>query len=367
MTDAVARRVETAPAVTLDRLGLGSGRLAAAHTVLDEAEAVALARWHWSLDVVAATRLATEKDDTFRLDTTRGRAYVVKVSHPDETDAEVDFETELMRHVRETARRVPVPELLPSTDGRFLVPVRDGGGRHRLARLMTFAAGTPLDTTGTSGPERERIGEMLAHLRHATAGFRHPADDRLCAWDVRHLPVLRPLLREVPDVAQREALAAGLDRFENVVVPRLPSLRGHVLHNDFSTSNLLVDHDDPAFVTGVIDFGDAVHTAIAVDVATALLNQLPRDAATRPVPDLFAEARDVLRGYLRHADLTDTERALLPHLVMGRVVARALITLHRASLIPGNTTYILRNTESGWGQLAWFLARSPDALSATFL
>lgn len=75
----------------------------------------------------------------------------------------------------------------------------------------------------------------------------------------------------------------------------------------------------------------------------------------------------MLRGYLRSADLTEAELALIPHLVMGRVVARALITLHRASLIPGNTTYILRNTEPGWGQLAWFLDRTPDEISSTFL
>ncbi|MFJ9174464.1 phosphotransferase enzyme family protein [Streptomyces sp. NPDC102360] len=368
MTDAVARQAEgVGPGATLGQLGLGSGRLAAAHTVMDEAEAIALTRARWSIDVVAATRLATEKDDTFRLDTAEGERFVVKVSHPDEDDDEVAFETELMRHVHESGYRVPVPALLPSAGGRLLEPVRDGAGRHRLARAMTFAVGTPLDTTGTSAPERERVGEMLAQLRYATADFRHPADGRVCAWDVRHLTALRPLLDEVPDPAQRQALARGLARFTDVVVPQLPSLRSHVLHNDFSTSNLLVDHDAAEFVTGVIDFGDAVHTAIAVDVATALLNQLPRDAARRPVPDLFAEARDVLRGYLRCADLTEAELALLPHLVMGRVVARALITLHRASLIPGNTTYILRNTAPGWGQLAWFLDRTPDEISSTFL
>ena len=42
---------------------------------------------------------------------------------------------------------------------------------------------------------------------------------------------------------------------------------------------------------------------------------------------------------------------------MGRVIARALITLHRAEKMPHNRTYILRNTEPGWAQLAWFLER----------
>ena len=57
------------------------------------------------------------------------------------------------------------------------------------------------------------------------------------------------------------------------------------------------------------------------------------------------------------ADLEPAERELLPGLVMGRVIARTLITLYRAAEMPHNATYILRNTEPGWAQLKWFLER----------
>jgi Ser/Thr protein kinase RdoA (MazF antagonist) len=63
------------------------------------------------------------------------------------------------------------------------------------------------------------------------------------------------------------------------------------------------------------------------------------------------------------ADLTDEELSLIPHLVMGRIVARTLLTIWRASLFPENSTYILRNTEQGWSQLNWFLSRSADEVS----
>ena len=105
--------------------------------------------------------------------------------------------------------------------------------------------------------------------------------------------------------------------------------------------------------------GDAVKTAIAVDVATALLNQLPET----PNEDLFYRARDILQGYLSIAELTNEELALIPHLVMGRIVTRALLTLWRVKLFPENERYIMRNTEQGWHQLDWFLARSPEQVS----
>jgi Ser/Thr protein kinase RdoA (MazF antagonist) len=323
------------------------GELSAGHVRMSSSEATALARRLWALELVDAQRLATEQDDTFRVETGDGTRYILKVSNPAQGGDEIDFEWQAMRHAG--ARGVPTPR--PVADPE---PIRDEAGQERVARLMSFVDGTPLDSTGSTAAERERVGEVLAALRHALADFSHPADGRRCAWDLTHLPDLEPLLD-----GQRELLRAGFERYMDVVAPHVGGLRRQVLHNDFSKSNILVDHDDPAFVTGIIDFGDTVHTAIAIDVATALLNQLPRE----PTEDLFADGRALLRGYLRRADLTERELELLPHLVMGRVVARALITLFRAAEMPHNRTYILRNTEPGWAQLAWFMARDPREIS----
>lgn len=154
-----------------------------------------------------------------------------------------------------------------------------------------------------------------------------------------------------------------------LIEDQLAGLRRQVLHNDFNKSNLLADPDRPEVLTGVIDFGDATRTAIAIDVATALLNQLPRvtgpDSAgtARLTGDIFSDSRDVLRGYQSRADLTPAELRLIPHLVMARVVTRALISTHRAAQFPGNAPYLLRNTEPGWAQLDWFLGRSMAEVS----
>lgn len=321
------------------------GELEADHVVMSGAEAIDLGAAMWGLEFAAAERLATEQDDTFRIDD----RYILKVSNPAQGALEIDFECRAMEHAR--AAGLPTPRLLPDRAGRLSFPIIDDAGQERVARLMTFMAGTPLDSTGSSAAERERVGETLAALRLALADFSHPAQHRRCAWDLAHLPDLAPLLDVVPD--RDGLLRAGFERYLRDVAPHVGGLRRQVLHNDFSKSNLLVDHDSPAFVTGVIDFGDTVHTAVAIDVSTALLNQLPRE----PADDLLADGRDVLRGYERIADLEPLERELLPGLVMGRVIARALITLHRAEKMPHNRTYILRNTEPGWAQLAWFLER----------
>lgn len=343
----------------------GEGGLAAPYVSMPDDEAVALAHGRYGIRGVV-TRFSTEKDDTFRVETAEGTRFVLKVANPSEDAAEIAFQAELLQHIERSDPTLPVPRVLPDGEGRSHGQIVDRAGQARQVRLMSYLDGTPLDSTASSPAERERVGEVLGRLRRATAGFSHPAENRVLAWDVKHLSSLRPLLDDVTDTRQRAVLAAGMARFARIE-SRLAALPTQVLHNDFSRSNIVVDHGLPAFVTGIIDFGDAVRTAVAIDVSTALLNQLPRDAAQHPVEDLFADGRDLLRGYLREAQLSDEELALMPHLVMGRAVARALITLWRARMFPENATYILRNTEQGWAQLDWFMARDMDEVSTVLL
>jgi len=338
------------------------GGLGAEYVSMSADEATELVRSEFGIDG-KLTRLATEKDDTFRV-AADGSTYILKVANPSEDSREISLQNELLLHVARVDPSLPVPRLIESVNKRLAVVVVDRAGQSRCTRMMSYLEGTPLDTTESDARERFRVGQMLARLRYATARFSHPADSRVLAWDIRHLLGLRHLLEHVADPHQHEQLTRGMERFRGLE-QHVAKLRTQVLHNDFSKSNIIVDHGKAEFVTGIIDFGDAVRTAIAIDVSTALGNQLPGNAA--PVDDLFARGRDVLRGYLSVAELTDEELRLIPHLVMGRIVARALITLWRAKLFPNNSTYILRNTEPVWAQLDWFLARSVDELSSTFL
>lgn len=348
-----------------DLLASVLGPLATPFTPMDQTQGARIAADLYGL-TGSITRFATEKDDTFRIQTDDGRLHVLKIANPDESFDELDLQVAAMTHVAGKTASVPVPRVFPDRNGRLISETVDDSGARRHVRLMSFLPGTVLDSTTSSAGERDQIGRVLGQLRLAMGDFRHPHASRPLAWDVRHLMSLAPLLDSVPDATQRHALEQGLARFA-ALEERVHRLPRQVLHNDFSCSNIVVDHQSPAFVVGIIDFGDTVETAIAIDVSTALLNQLPRDAAIHPVDDLFAQGKDVLRGYLAVAPLTDDERALIPHLVMARVIGRALLSLWRAKMFPENMTYILRNTEQGWAQLDWFLRRSPDAVSAALL
>lgn len=337
------------------------GDLGCVWTKTSCAEAAAIAR-----DVFGVTgeitRFATEKDDTFRVAAAPGESWVLKIANPEEDPDEIAFQIAVLDRIAEADPELPVPRIRKDRQGRGQLTLTLSNGDHRQARMLSFIAGTPLDSVASTGPERRKVGEILARLRHALAGFAHPADSRVLAWDVRHLPTLEGLLPSVAEPAHRSLIERAFVRFGEVA-PEIEHTRFQVLHNDFSRSNIVVDKADPHFVKGIIDFGDTVRTSVAVDVSTALLNQLPSQAR----PDIFAEGRDLLAGYLSLTELSERELALVPHLVMARVVARALLTSWRARMMPDNATYILRNTQQGWSQLAWFLDRDRDAVSASLL
>ncbi|UFM66622.1 phosphotransferase [Paracoccus sp. MA] len=339
---------------------LSAGGLATPFRSIPVEEALAVLDAHYGV-TGTLQRLDTEKDDTFRLATPKGDRFIVKVSNPDEDPAELSLQTDLLDHLARVDPGLPVPRVMRNRDGKGFFTITDSHGQPRMVRMLTYLEGTPLDRIASTAEERARVGATLARLRLAMADFSHPHDSREIAWDVQHLPKLAFLLDGVADPEHRAMLAEGMERFHQIE-SRLKACRRQVLHNDFSRSNIVIDRNDPAFVAGVIDFGDAVRTYIVIDLSTALLNQLDPEGG----PAMFDHGRDLLGGYLSVADLTPDELEVLPHLIMARVIARALITTWRAGQFPDNEPYIMRNTHQGWKQLHQFLSLPLDEISRTF-
>ena len=111
-------------------------------------------------------------------------------------------------------------------------------------------------------------------------------------------------------------------------------------------------------VSGIIDFGDVTVTALVNDVAIAVANLLADDA------DPFGPALDFIAGYHATTPLTTTELNLLPDLILGRVVARIIISEWRAERFPENRAYVLRNTPRAWEHLHRLLSIASEQTAA---
>ena len=202
--------VSTTPSSALDALLASS--LSVSFLRLNTLMRIEITRRVYGIDG-AATRFSTEKDDTFRIDASDGSRYVLKISNPGETAEELDLQVAAMRHVAVVAPGLPVPRVLPGIDGQFVLPLGSSPQPHRTARLYSYLEGMPLDALHPSARNRYEIGEVLAQLRLAMAGFRHPHEHRVLAWDVKHLSSLTGLQAHIADPCIRSLIEQAFARF----------------------------------------------------------------------------------------------------------------------------------------------------------
>ena len=139
-------------------------------------------------------------------------------------------------------------------------------------------------------------------------------------WDLRNLAYLRPLVQQLADLPFKDFICAFLDEFADNVSKRLDLADRQFVHNDFNARNIIVDAEDDTRVTGIIDFGDAVHTARIADVAVGVIGQLSVPQGADVAMHAFIEA------YQEVSPLSAEETLLVPWLVAGRIVQNVILT-----------------------------------------
>ena len=286
-----------------------------------------------------AYALGSERDQAFLLEDGRAGA-VLKISNRREDEAFLDLEDAAIAHVAAVDPGLPVARPLAAR-AQF-----DGHQVRLFERRHGRKPGPELEDSAV-----REIAAVHARLCLALRSFFHPAAGRELLWNLHATPRLRPLLEEIANPARRGLVARAIDRYEERVLPEWPRLRGQVLHGDFNLDNLLVD--ERGRITGILDFGDCCHTALAADVAIALASFL----RGRPAEDAFRVARIALDGFASRLPLEPLELELLGDLVAARLAAIVSISAWRSHRFPDNAAYI-----EAWDDDSWRLLELLDGL-----
>lgn len=336
---------------------LAESGLAAPHEAVDVTLVSALVAKHYSIDG-ELERVATEKDDTFRLRTGAGD-YLVKVSSPDEPETAVALQTAVMRFLEDTARELPVQRVKLTVDGADNVLLAAPDGRTRVLRVLGFVDGEVLAHTNAEPGQFARAGELLGRVDLALAAFTHPADRRALVWDIRHFHRLTGLAEHAPDPGHRRLAREVFALFETTVVPNLDHLETQVIHGDFSPHNIVVDPRHEGFVTGVIDFGDTLRSAVIFEPAVMLANLLGRTPGSP-----WREACAFAAGYGKVRPIEDAELPLLPVAALARLTLRALLADWRSRRVPDRHDYFFKHAKDDWRNVERALAVPLDDVVA---
>ena len=307
--------------------------LAAPPPAFTEWEAAAVARELFGVEGVAVS-VHSERDQAFLVD--GDHATVLKISNAAEDPAQLDMEALAAQRIALVDPEIPValPWLAPRNPHEPGDPAAyraqvDRGGETHWARMYDRLPGRAwVDGATLSDGAIRDWGTMAARVGRALRGFWHPSAARVMLWDPQHALRLRPMLDAVRDAEARELVAAGLDRYEQVVAPVWPSLRAQVVHTDLDAANVLVD--DAGTVTGIIDFGDASFSALVVDPAD-VLPTIVEDRET-DVDEFFRASRLMLDGYEKVTPLEPGERQILGEVFAARMCAAIVVPASRATL-----------------------------------
>lgn len=301
-----------------------------------QAEAEAVARRHFGITGTACN-LASERDTNFHVVTEDGRGYALKFANPAEPPQNTNFQTEALLYLERIDPALPVPKVVRALNGghELMLPLSDG--RQSVVRMLTWVVGEQVARVGVSAGLRRDIGATLARLGAALSGFDHPASGHDILWDIKNATRLWAMTPSIAEPEMRARVEAELAHFDAEVAPRLAGLRQQVIHNDMNHYNVVVEPALPDRVSGILDFGDMVKTALAIDVAVAA------SYLTGLEDDALACVTDIVTAYHAVTPLRREEVMLLRDLIVARLVTSICITEWRAARYPENAAYILRN------------------------
>ncbi len=244
------------------------------------------------------TPLVGELDLNFRLQTSTGAEYILKIAHFGESQEQLDLQNAIMIWLSDRVSEYQLPRVISALNGQHILKIRDDQNQERLLRLLTWVPGELLaNTRPHSSALLESTGRLTGTITKALADFQHPDAERILRWDLAQADWL---LAYPQELRQPEIVQPFLDDFIKTIKPQIETLPRQVIHNDANDYNILVD---PAQQTasGLIDFGDAVHTLRIADLAILIAYTIMGK------PDVLAAAAEVTKGFHQACPLLPEE------------------------------------------------------------
>ena len=312
---------------------------------LSSDDAVRLALQHYDLRVTAEP-LPGHLDRNFLLREREGGRYVLKIMNVAADPGEINLQQHVLKYLEEHHRALAFQRVQPTVDGQRATWIEDDCGFRYRVWLVSWLPGRVLAAVKPHTPELlSDLGRSLGGLNKTLEGFSHPMATREFFWDLRRASELRTYMDHIEGAERKSLVDQALGLYEKEVVPLLPSLRTSVIHNDANDYNVLVSGSGyDARISGLIDFGDVLHTHTVFEVAIAAAYVMLGK------PDPLGVACRLIKGYNEAHPLTAGELAVLYGLIGARLCSSVLVSAYRKTVEPHND-YLTISEAPAWALL----------------
>jgi Ser/Thr protein kinase RdoA (MazF antagonist) len=314
------------------------------------AEALAVAKREYGIGG-PISRLPSERDQNFLIDDPKRGKTVLKIANLHDAPELLQCQNLAMQWVANSPCDCRVQEIVPSRSGEEIIWIHQAGAARHGVRALKWVEGVVLAKSTDRGASLfESIGTGMAKISAALEHFTHPAAHRILQWDLRHAGLARAHVQLLPR-ARRARIERAFGVWEEI---DWGSLRHSVIHGDANDHNVLIQGGR---MTGLLDFGDMVHSATVCELAIALAYAMLHHE--RPC----MAAAWVIRGYQRHFPLTDLEQRVLFPLIVARLSASVCYAAHNRERNPDDP-YQVVTEEAAWTLLDRLEPCSNDAALA---
>ncbi len=314
-----------------------------------------LAKTHYGLSV-SAKALNGYDELNYLLTDGHGKKYILKIASKEHGYHFLDAQVEILKHLAKSQVANYFQNNLLNTEGKELTHLIIDGKNYYL-RILSFLDGT-FWAENKQIPDKlyMDLGNFMGNMDMALLSFSHPAMHRHYTWDISTARDANAKLIYIKDHERRRIAGYFLLQFETEVLPVLSSLRHAYVHNDANDYNVLVKKNK---VTGLIDFGDMVYTALVNNLAVActyaMLNtEKPLHAASL-----------VVKGYHAKYPLTIQEVDLLYYLIAARLCISVTQSAYNASIDTNNEHHFITE-KPAWDLLYKLIRINPVKAQDTF-
>lgn len=284
-------------------------------------EASEIAERHFGVHGTA-TLLASERDQNFKIAASTGKTFVLKIANSQEPREMLEAQNGALLHLQGSLDFTPF--VVEANDGSHIVDVESSTTGRHLVRLMTFLSGTLLANEQRQSAELLRdLGVKVGQIDNVLSSYDHPALHYDFHWDLANAPSVVGQYRHlIPDATVSALVHQISNDYAEHYASRVQQLPKSIIHNDANDHNVVVGGGSDLYsrnqsVTGIIDFGDMIHShtagGLAIAIAYAVLDK----------SDPLTTACQVVSGYHAAFPLSAEEIALLWPLVLMRLSTSA--------------------------------------------
>ena len=310
-------------------------------------------------------------DQNLLLTQSSGKQYIVKIANSGEAKIELAMQNAALAHL--TEKEIAVPYCINNLHGDSLTAViTDSNTKAQnmqaqssevcfYLRVLTFLEG---DFYADANVEQHnstlwfQLGEFIGQMNVALADFDHSGAYRYLEWDLaqgyrvcQSKKYLFDAQKSPGNLTEQKAgqkteqfqlVEYFLNLYQTQTMPVLVKCPQGVIHSDANDFNLLIDDVmQPKKITGLIDFGDMVHShlinELAITAAYALMGQ----------EDPLTTLRYLVAGYHKIRPLKDEELGVLFSLIALRLCVSVCNSALAIKQQPDND-YLLVSAKPAW-------------------